>query len=195
MGNQILLDSLVTAQHAVKIVSQSQDNVLSLDGFYKISMICIACFNLCFAIYIFFVKIRKDNDANEKNRKISLLKSLVLDYNMVNLYEFFDFIDVETKKLQQLDLSDIQKKTINDKLIEYGKVLRQKFTDTLIAIDKKLYDEIIKSTDNLLDNFTEHIFDEGIILSHIPMFEQKITKSIFETKTNIIKLLFNYKGE
>ena len=114
---------------------------------------------------------------------------------MKHLYDFFDRIDKETQVFLKDGLSISEKKTSNDILIDFGKVLRQKFIDTLIAIDKGLYDDIILATDNLLDSLTESIFNEGINLSHPPMFEQKITNTVTESKTCIIKTLFSYKGE
>lgn len=195
MDTQIIKDTVALVQHTYSSLKQAPTAVLILDIVYKIAMILIAGFNIVFAVFIYENKNKKEEDSNEKNRKIGLLKSLVLDYNMKYLYEFFDNIDVETLKLRQPGLTDEDKKQINDKLIDFGKILRQKFIDTLIAIDKNLYNEFLKSIDDLLDNFTNNIFDGGINLIHIPKFEEKITNSIFETKTSVIKLLFNYKGE
>ena len=42
---------------------------------------------------------------------------------------------------------------------------------------------------------TNNIFDEGINLSHAPKFEELIINEITNTKTHIIKLLFEYSGE
>lgn len=195
MDTQIIKDTVALVQHTYSSLNQAPTAVLILNIVYKIAMILIAGFNIVFAVFIFVNKNKKEEDSNEKNRKIGLLKSLVLDYNMKYLYEFFDNIDVETFKLRQPGLTDEDKKQINDKLIDFGKILRQKFIDTLIAIDKNLYNEFLKSIDDLLDNFTNNIFDGGINLIHIPKFEEKIINSIFETKTSVIKLLFNYKGE
>lgn len=124
-----------------------------------------------------------------------MLKSLVLDHNMKYLYEFFENVDAEVQALKQINLSIVDKRKTNDNLIGLGKILRQKFLDTLLAIDKKLYDSTISITDNLIDTITENIFNEGINLNHIPMFEQKITILITNSKTNIIKKLFDYKGD
>jgi len=194
MENNIL-DTIAIVQQTCNAVNQSLTNRSVLDTIYKIAMICIAFFNIFFAIYIFNFKNRKDDYANERNRKIGLLKSLVLDHNMKYLYDFFENIDKEVQALKLLNININEKRNTNDNLINLGIILRQNFIDTLIAIDKGLYTDIILTTDNLLDTLTENIFDEGINLSHLPMFEQKITKLITENKTSIIKTLFSYKGD
>ena len=184
--------------HVVKTISINNfpiENTSSLDETYKIAMICIACFNLIFAIYIFIVKNKKDHNTNEKNRKINLLKTLILDNNLKFLYQYFEEIDNDTIKLKVADLTIEQRKVINDSILEKGKLFRFKFIDSLNAIDNVMYKGFISNVDKLQDSITESIFDAGINLSHKPMFEEKITKTIVETKTILIKLIFNYNGE
>lgn len=190
-----IIDSIACAQRIVNHVDQSSALTDWLDVIYKIAMIFIASANVSFAFYIFRSKNKKDDYIHEKNRKIGLLKSLILDYNMKYLYDFFDNIDNETQALKTKDLSNEDKKIINDKIIDYGKSLRQKFIDTLLAIDKKLYTELLSFSDELIDNLTETIFNEGINLSHQPMYDEKINKLVTETKTSIIETLFGYKGD
>lgn len=190
-----VIDSIVCAQRIAYHVDQSSALTDWLDVIYKIAMILIASANVSFAFYIFRSKNKKDDHIHEKNRKIGLLKSLILDYNMKYLYDFFDNIDTETQALKTKDLSNEDKKIINDKIIDYGKNLRQKFIDTLLAIDKKLYTELLSFSDELIDNLTETIFNEGINLSHQPMYDEKINKLVTETKTSIIETLFGYKGD
>lgn len=131
----------------------------------------------------------------KKNRKLSLLKILILDYNMQHLYQFFEDLKIESKKLTVNNLDDVAKKEINEKMLSYGNELRQKFIDPFLAIDSNLYNNILHSVDELQDSMTNTIFDEGINLSHAPKFNELITSEITKTKTQIIKLLFEYSGE
>lgn len=131
----------------------------------------------------------------KKNRKLSLLKILILDYNMQHLYQFFEDLKIESKKLTVNNLDNVAKKEINEKMLSYGNELRQKFIDPFLAIDSNLYNNILHSVDELQDSMTNTIFDEGINLSHAPKFNELITSEITKTKTQIIKLLFEYSGE
>ena len=77
---------------------------------------------------------------------------------------------------------------------DHQRVFRVKFVDTLLAVDKTLYDSIQKIADDLTDKFTENIFDSGINLSHPPNFKEVVLKPISESKTEMIKQMFAYKG-
>ncbi len=189
-----LTDSIHVIKQTIEVSSPLQ-NTSILDTIYKIATVCIAFVNVCLVIYIFVRNNNKDNKNSEKNRKMSLLKTLILDYNMKYLYLFFEDLRKETNKLTVANLSDDAKREINEKLLLYGNELRQKFIDPFLAIDSKLYDNILHSIDILLDNMTNSIFDEGINLSHAPKFEELIINKITNTKTHIIKLLFEYSGE
>lgn len=189
-----LTDSIHVIKQTIEVSSPLQ-NISILDTIYKIATVCIAFINVCLVIYIFVRNNNKDNKNSEKNRKMSLLKTLILDYNMKYLYLFFEDLRKETNKLTVANLNNDAKREINEKLLLYGNELRQKFIDPFLAIDSKLYDNILHSIDILLDNMTNSIFDEGINLSHAPKFEELIINKITNTKTHIIKLLFEYSGE
>lgn len=195
MDNKIILtDSIRAIQQTIEIASPLQ-NPSILDTTCKIATVFIALINVCLVVYIFMRNTNKDNKNNEKNRKINLLKTLILDYNMKYLYLFFENTTNEALKLAEGGLNDAAKKEINDKLLSFGNELRQKFTDPFLAVDPVLYNNILHSVDVLLDSITNSIFDEGINLSHAPKFEELITNNVTNTKTRIIKLLFNYSGE
>lgn len=175
------------------IFIQKQVSLPILDSIYKIAMILIAAFNIAFALYIFKVKNKKDNDSEEKNRRIGFLKTLVLDHSMIDLYRFFSLIDIETLRLKS-KLSKLEKKEVNDAIIAFGIELRQRFIDPLIAIDNGLYSNVLHAVDELIDGITNCIYDEGINLTHKPKFEEQINQKIQKTKTSIISTLFSYKG-
>lgn len=194
MGNQLLVtDSINAIQQTIEVNTPLQEKSI-IDIFCSVSTVVIAIVNVFLLIYFFIQTRRKDDNNNEKNRKISLLKTLVLDYNMKYLYQFFDEIQQKVENLKNGKMTDKQKMETNAQLIDFAKVLRQKFIVTLIAIDKKLYDEILRESDILLDSITKSIFDEGIVLSYEPKFEELITNKVTEAKTKMIKILFNYSG-
>lgn len=192
MNPRVLPDSNFI-QQVTDIVGGLQ-TTSTLDSLCKIATVCIALINIILTFYIFLINTNKSDVNIEKNRKISLLKTLILDYNLKYLYDFFEHFMQESKKLKTDGLNDQQKTEINNKLLVYGSKLRQNFVDPFLAIDSKLYQNIINSIDSLLDNTTNNIFDAGINLSHEPKFKELITNKITETKTYIIKLLFNYSG-
>ena len=98
------------------------------------------------------------------------------------------------KKLAKAGVDDTLKKQVDAAIKDHQRTFRMKFTDTLLAVDNSLYDGVQKITDKLTDKFTESIFDSGINLSHPPKFEEIVSKSLSESKTEIIKVIFTYKG-
>lgn len=160
----------------------------------KLALVIIAILNLYFAKKFFNFKNVKDDKDKEKDRKIQWLKSLILDHNLKHFYDFFDKLDAELDKLKQDNLTIEDKKEINAKIAEQFVFLRHKFIDMLLAVDNRLYDTFIESSDNLQDHITTAIFDQGINLTHQTKFDEVIKRKLMETKTEFIKCLFGYRG-
>ena len=165
-----------------------------LDIAFKSATICIALFNAYFAIKIFRDKNKKDDTEKERDRKIQLLKTLVLDHSFKNFYTIFDEIENELIKLKQPNLTDQDKQTIDSQIQDLFIKLRRKFYDSLLAIEEALYDKIENKCDELQSHFSLTIFDQGIILSHTPKYDDLINEKLIDTKTEIIKTLFGYRG-
>jgi len=170
---------------------QSQDY---LDIAFKSATICIALFNAYFAIMIFRLKNKKEEKEKESDRKIQLLKTLVLDHNLKNFYSIFDEIEDELLKLKQPNLIDQDKQQIDSDIQDLFIKLRRKFYDSLIAIDFPLYDSVKKYADDLQTHLTDKIFDNGINLSHCPKYDELIIEPFTNYKSEIIKKLFSYRG-
>jgi hypothetical protein len=160
----------------------------------EIATVVIAVVNVILVIYIFRNNNNRDLTLKEKERKLNLLKTLVLDYSMQHFYRFFDEIDIETHKLMKRGLDENAKKSINESLLNSGKKLEQKFIDLFIGIDNLLYEQIKERSDKLLDGYTECIFDEGVNLYAENKFNDLITNKMIECKSQIIKILFSYSG-
>ena len=141
-----------------------------------------------------FLKSKKDDDEKEKDRKISWLKTLVLDHNLKHFYEFFNSLEKEFVALKQNALNDTQKQEIDEKIAGHFIVLRRSFIDTLLAVDKTLYDKVLKKMDDYQGIITSSIFDNGINLAHQPKFEEILLNNLTTTKTDVLECLFNYRG-
>lgn len=154
----------------------------------------ISLINLFYAINFFWRKDKKEDDVKERDLRISWFKSLILDYNLEHFHNFFQEIDKESQKLKPKKLPDKAKQVINEAIKDQQSFLRKNFVDMLLAVDDELYNSTLKELDKLTDHLTEVIFDSGINLTHAPKFEEEISQKISETKTNILKLFFGYKG-
>ena len=165
-----------------------------LDIAFKSATICIALFNVYFASKIFRIKNEKDDSEKERDRKLQLLKTLVLDHNLKHYYSGFSEIETKLNELKESNLTDENKSEIDTAIADLFINLRRRFYDSLLAIDNSLYDTIVEYSDELQGHLTNTIFDAGINLSHEPKFEELISEKIINTKTEIIKKLYNYRG-
>ena len=193
MDNTILVDSLnlVLPQVQSAVIESTESSVL--DTIYKIAMCIIAACNLMFAIFIFRSNKKKNEEEKECDRKIGLLKTVILDHNLKNLYLFYDKLEDNVQGLKDKNLS-IEKRTgINESLGELFTWVRRHFIDSLL-VDAILYNMVLDKFDKLQDHITEVIFDEGVNLSHEPKFDTSIEKKIIENQTLILKMLFDYRG-
>lgn len=171
----------------------SSSNILS--SACEIATVVIAVVNVILLVRISNKGKEADVEKDERNRKLDLFKTLILDQNMSLFYKFFDDYSSECNKLLNTNELD-SKKEIDSNLKEQTKLFRQKFICLLSAIDEQLYKDVLSATDDLLmDPITEAIFDEGINLTYKPKFEEKISKTIFDSKVKIINVLFHYQGK
>jgi hypothetical protein len=176
-------------------IIQPQNTVDYLDIAFKSATICIALFNVYFATKVFKLKNQKDDSEKERDRKIQLLKTLVLDHNLKYFYSDFEEIENKLVELRTPNLDDKMKSAIDTNVAELFIRLRRRFYDSLLAIDNSLYDIIVDFSDDLQAHISNTIFDQGINLSHGPKYEELIKEKIISTKTEIIKELFNYRGD
>ena len=168
-----------------------QESLDYLDIAFKSATICIALFNIYFASKIFRIKNKKEDSEKERDRKIQLLKTLVLDHNLKHYYSVFDEIEAKLTELKTPNLNDENKSAIDTSIADLFIKLRRKFYDSLLAIDNALYNTIIGYSDELQTNLTNAIFDPGVNLSHAPKYDELIQEKVINTKTEIIKKLFN----
>ncbi len=165
-----------------------------LDIVYKLAMIAIAGFNGYYAVKVFKFRNTKDQEEKERDRKIQLLKTLVLDHNLKNFYSLFDLIEKELQKLKQPHLSQPDRESIEGTVSGLFILLRQDFYDALVAIDENLYNTIKDIADELQGALSKIIFDSVLNLSYEPNYEEHVSEPLTEKKTEILKNLFAYRG-
>ena len=167
----------------------------TLDNSCKMATVLIALANILWIIYVFFQNRKNTDEKDERLRKLSLLKTLVLDYNMKAFYDYFADVDAITSGLKQNNLPDDQKIAINNAIIECERQFEDDFLDVLLAINGKLYTQLQTLADGMVDQFTNSIFDPGINLYVEDKFNDLIKTKQIEAKREMIKALFSYKGE
>jgi Ca2+/Na+ antiporter len=169
-------------------------SIWTLDSISKIANIIIASFTFLFTVYIFFITTKKVEKNDDKNRKYDSLKTIILEHNLKKLFSFYEKVRNITQPLLEKTLNDDEKQKMNEELQNSLTELRLEFTDLFLAVDKILYNNIKKCSDLLIDKLTNNMFDEGINLCHQPKFESEIVSVISESKTEIVKHLYEYNS-
>lgn len=165
---------------------------LILDYAYKIAMVVIAIFNALFAIYIYNSNSKKSRKTKDADRKIALLKSLILDYNLKFLYDSFADLekDLSSLKEKECNKSDVEKKIQAD-----FRNLNEQFVNFLEAIDGVLYHSMLEACDQCRDEIIGSIGNEGVNLWVENQYKELIKKPLDSTKKKMLSQLFNYRGE
>lgn len=199
---EILQDTIPQIIQANSILTQLEKGDAYntfIDICYKISMIFIALFNFFYAYKLDMFKRKKDqerekkeNIQKEKERKITLLKGLVLDHNLKYLYTFFENIENE---LSQLKVKGTDKTIVEQQLQIRFKELGENFIISLSAAVPDLGKSIQDYSDEMRDSLINNIADEGINLWVEHYYNDKIKMVVDSGKVKIIKALFDYNGE
>lgn len=171
-----------------------QANSTTLDVIHKSATILIALCNLGFAVFIFSKNTQKSDRDKKKDRNIQALKVLIFDHNLKYFYYFFEDIESHLNGFKEIGLSDAEKAVILEKIGDDLILLRRKFTDTLLAIDKSLYTKVLDRFDTFETNINDLVFEHGINLSDAPTFDDNITSNLTILKTETIKDLFDYNS-
>lgn len=169
------------------------DNWQWLDPVSKIATICIAGFNIVLTIYIFTRNNKKNQAEKEQDRKLQLFKSLVLDHNLNQFYSFYTDLDLSLQNLKIATLDDLVRQNVISECDSHFINLSRNFIDTLLAVDENLYYTILASADDLQADLNLSISDKGIVLNHLPKFEEVIVQRVTRSKTDILKILYQYR--
>lgn len=167
-------------------------------GWEMASVIITAVFaiaNLILAISVF----RLDRASSEKNaeaeRRLTMFKTLVLDAKMNTFHEAIKTMRKIVDEIPSMEESVEKKTELNEQLRKCFYELTVDFIDLFMAIDyKNLYEPIRDKKQDLQDELTNALFDEGIRLSHRPKYEERILAPMSKMQTEIIKILYNYDG-
>lgn len=165
-----------------------------LDVITKIATILIAIVNLYFVVRFFRIKNFRDDIEKEKDRKLQLLKTLVLDNGLEHFYKFYEDVELLYSELLSKQLNDTEKQNLSSKVDDKFIQLRRKFLDSIIGVDQNLFQLILKKVDDLQDQLTNNLFDGGINLNHKPKYDEVILNKLTYSKTEVIRILYTYRG-
>ena len=173
-----------------------------LEDACKVATVLIAIFNVFYIIHINRSKDKETASQRATERRIDLLKTLVLQPNLKKMYEFLDDLWKELEKLKQEGSDNKDTASENAVKQDIEPIIQDKFkqfrSDFIIALNATtptLGKKVEGISDNMRDTLLNNMADEGINLWVTSYFNDKI-KTVFEKgKTELINALFNYDGK
>ncbi len=207
MSNMMILLQSVSAADTTQLAQSVQaGNPVTfgsvVDIAYKLAMVAIAAFNI-----LYVIKLNKsqnqDKEAQRKSeRKMELLKTIVLIPNLKKMYRFLDKLWAELEKLKlereaekNADKEDAVKQEIEPIIQSLFATFRSDFIIVLNATAPSLGKRVEQISDTMRDTILSNMADEGVNLWVMKYFNDKI-KTVYEKgKMDMVNELFNYEGK
>lgn len=202
----ILLQAITVADTSVVTEAAKTASSFSFSGFvdiaYKLSMVAIAVFNIFYVIKLNKTQ-NQDKEAQRKSeRRMDLLKTIVLIPNLKKMYKFLDKLWIELEKLKlegveekTSDKENAVKQEIEPAIQALFATFRSDFIIALNATVPSLGKKVETISDTMRDSILSNMADEGVNLWVAKYFNDKI-KSVYEKgKMDMVSALFNYNGE
>lgn len=186
----LLTDSIAYGS-VVTISSPTCDFYCLLDVFYKISMVLIAIANIIYVIKLNLGKKKEEQEILEQNRKIDLLKVVVLQTRLDVLYDVFEKIN---NALLILKSSTANKKQVEKELQIQLKYLQDHFLVYILGVDPKLKEQLSNVSDEFRDGLVETIADQAYNLYVERCYEERVQVPFNKYRQSMISILFNYRG-
>lgn len=204
---QMILLQVVEASDSMPIVP-SAEAVSSvsfgsiIDVAYKLAMVAIAVFNIFYVIRLNRTQNQDKESQRKTERRIDLLKTIVLIPNIGKMYSFLDnlWAQLEKLKLDEEDEKNTEKEnevksSIEPEIQKLCATFRSDFIIALNATAPSLGKKIEDISDEMRDTLLKNMADPGINLWVTKYFNDMI-KTIYENgKMAMINALFNYEGK
>jgi len=166
-----------------------------------IAEVIIASIGLVLALYIFVYQKKKDyNDwsnaeiIRKRTNRLEWFKTLVINPKIDFVEKTFDRIIRISDNFSSTSIDEGNNSQHLDAIKEALFIFRVDFIDRISVGSPKISENVKNLIDELLDNITTIVVDEGTNLSHKPTREKKILNEIRHTKNQIIGLVFDYDG-
>lgn len=174
---------------------------ISLSDFADLSQVIIAIANLWLVFYTLTYTQGKDKKellrniaVQDQSVKLQWFKDLIVGPGLPKLLAFYDDITIYSEPLANASVSTAEKIHISDSIKKAGAVVRRSFVNLFRVVDVQLETKIANNLDNLIDAIVEATFNTEIDLSDVRTFEINIANKIQQSKTEIISLIYSFKG-
>lgn len=180
------LSTFVSGDTIRVVVDKLPDDGASAIATYSL---WVAVASLIASVVVACVNTRNLNRRYISMHKMGLLKTVVLEPNIKEVYSIFGCL---ATKLEQLQVSTCDKVEVEKEIQEcfraYNSILK-----LFVAIDLELYKSLVQSSDKCLDLLVDKLSDESLCLTDKALFRKEILSPVEEARCAIVRLVYNYK--
>lgn len=159
----------------------------------NIATLVIAIGGLILSGYVFFQERKFSEVQNDSNRRLELLKTLILDHNMEPFYEIFSKLTSSTDRLKDESDTENHREEVESEVQNLLRNLNEQVLMLFHAIDQVLYDNLLSESDKCRDILVENIGDETLQFNLPDQYLENILSHINRAKHRMIKIIFDYK--
>lgn len=153
----------------------------------------IAVGGLILSGYVFFQERKYSEVQNDSNRRLELLKTLILDHNMEAFYEIFSRLVSSTEKLKHENETENHRSDVENEIQDCLRNLNEQVIMLFHAIDQVLYSSLLNESDLCRDKLVEKIGNENLDFSIPDLYRENILAHITQAQHRMIKIIFDYK--
>lgn len=168
----------------------------------NVAQVLIAFANMYLVYHVFtyekkYRKTSKDDEdvKNTKSIKIQGFKDFVVTPNFSHLQDFFINLLTLKQKITSPIINDALSIELNNFIKSEVSKFRINFNDTILNVNRDLFDNIKVKIENLNDKLILVISDGHYDLTDPNLFQEHISSPINYTKNEIVALLISYKGD
>ncbi len=184
------------------IVTKEELPQFQLSDISDIAQVIIAIMNIFLAIHIFRFekKNRTETKADEDFKNVSSIKlqgfkDFIIAPNFQHLQDFFANLLSLKQKITTSQIDEALSIELNGFIKSEVSKFRVNFNDTILNVNRNLFDSIKLKIEELSDHLITVISDGTYDLRDSESFSTHIASPINYTKNEIVALLITYKGD
>lgn len=156
-----------------------------------IATVIIALVNVILVIWIFVRQNKIDKQDDEKSHQYSLKLNIIMEHRMQLFYKYYDDLKNVLALLMENNLTNQNKVQVNNQMLEYSGLFDNEFLQLFEAVDESMGKDLRKVNDEMVDNITKSIFDEGINLYVRNMYHDHIDNRIITARKKMLKIMYD----
>jgi hypothetical protein len=163
---------------------------MDIDLLAKIALIIIGTSNFFLAFFIFRKNYSWNDQIKKKERNLALIKTLVIDQGIKDVYLNFEVLMKELNKIPNEGMSFSQRVELIPSLEDVIFNFRKNFIDLFAEINQGTYLELINITDDYQSSVMSVLSDEGINLNHKRTYDENILGNIIKFKSKFVSVIY-----